>query len=169
MGLLVLGIDPGTRFVGYGLVEVEKGKCRAIDYGFFRVDTKRAFPQRLKQIHEAISDLIKKSQPDALAVEEVYVSQNAKTTLRLGHARGVIILAAVEQGIPVAEYAPREVKQAVIGRGGATKDQVMWMMARLLHLSMDDLQEDAADGLAVALCHGLRNSGHNAQILNMKK
>ncbi len=169
MGQLVLGIDPGTRFVGFGLIEIERGKYRAIDHGFFPVDKKRSFPERLLQIHRAIFDLLDKYQPDAVAVEEVYVSQNAKTTLRLGHARGVILLAIIEKDIPIAEYAPREIKQAVSGRGGATKDQVMWMMSKLLHLEIDDLQEDAADGLAVALCHALRSSGPAAQMISKLK
>ena len=164
--MLVLGIDPGTRFIGHGLICVERGNCRAVDYGFFRVNSKLAFPQRLKQIHEVVSDLLDKSKPDSMAVEEVYVSKNAKTTLRMGHARGVILLAAVERGIPVAEYAPREIKQAVLGRGGASKDQVQWMISQMLNIQTDGLQEDAADGLAVALCHGLRSSGYGAQVLS---
>ena len=165
MGFLVLGIDPGTHYMGYGLIRVDSGACKAIDHGFFRTDKRLSFPHRLRQIYEAVSDLLEKFNPDAVAVEEVYVSQNAKSTLRLGHARGVILLAAVEREIPVAEYAPREVKQAVSGRGNASKDQVQWMMARMLDLSMDGLQEDAADGLAVALCHGLRNESQSAKIL----
>lgn len=169
MGLLVLGIDPGTRFIGYGLIHVEKSCCRAIDYGFFRIDKKAAFPERLKQIHEVVFDLLDQTRPDVVAVEEVYVSRNAKTTLRLGHARGVILLAAVEKGVPVAEYAAREVKQAVIGRGGASKQQVQWMMARMLNIRLDGLQEDAADGLAVALCHGLRNSRYTAQVQKVEE
>lgn len=156
--MLVLGIDPGTNFVGYGLVRIEGEEGTAVDYGFFRVNDNISFPHRLKQIHDGVLDLIDRYRPDSVAVEEVYVSRNAKTTLRLGHARGVILLAAIERRIPVAEYAPREVKQAVVGRGGASKDQVQWMMARILKLQKDELSEDAADGLAVALCHGLRNS-----------
>jgi len=169
VGLLVLGIDPGTRFVGYGIVRVEGGNCQAVDYGFFRLDNKLLFPDRLKQIHEVVSGLIDRSRPDVVAVEEVYVSRNARTTLLLGHARGVILLAAVERAIPVAEYAPREIKQAVLGRGGASKDQVQWMVAQMLSLEKEKLQEDAADGLAVALCHGLRSSGSASQILEKKK
>jgi crossover junction endodeoxyribonuclease RuvC len=165
--LTVLGIDPGTRCVGYGLVCAENRGCRAQDYGFFKTDQSRTFPLRLKQIYDMISDLLEKSHPDAVAVEEVYVSQNAKSTLRLGHARGVILLAAVERGITVAEYAPREVKQAVVGKGGASKRQVQWMMSQMLDLSMESLQEDAADGLAVALCHGLRTM--NPSVTRLQK
>lgn len=166
MGMLVLGVDPGIHCVGYGLIQVQRGVCSAKDYGFFHIDKKLQFPERLKRIHDALSDILEDRKPDVMAVEEVYVTQNAKTTLRLGHARGVIILAAVEKGIEVAEYAPREVKKAVSGIGSATKEQIQWMMAQMLHLQLDTLQEDAADGLAVALCHGLRSS--NPTILTLK-
>jgi len=158
--LLVLGIDPGTRFVGYGLVQVEKGSCKVVDYGFLPTDKKLSFPQKLKQIYEGVSDLLSQSKPDVVAVEEAYATQNAKTTLRLGHARGVILLSVVEGGIPVVEYAPREIKQAVVGKGGASKVQVQWMVAQMLNINLDGLQGDAADGLAVALCHGLRTTGY---------
>ncbi len=164
--MLVLGIDPGTRYIGYGLVYIDNQQYKAVDYGFLHAEKKFSFPQKLKQIHEFVSNLIEDSKPDAIAIEEVYVSQNAKTTLRLGHARGVIILAAVEKDIPVTEYAPREIKQAVLGKGGASKDQVKWMVSQMLNLQMNGLQEDAADGLAVALCHCLRN--HGQTILKMK-
>lgn len=156
--MIVLGIDPGTRFVGYGLVHEKAGNFSAIDYGVFRVEETLSFPKRLKQIYRSVSHLLDKTQPDVMAVEEVYVSQNAKITLKLGHARGVILLAAVERGIPVAEYAPREVKKAVLGSGSGSKEQVQWMMCQLLSLDGECLQEDAADGLAVALCHGLRHA-----------
>lgn len=165
----MLGIDPGTHYVGYGLIQAENGVYRALDYGFFRADRNLSFPHRLRQIHDKISELLDKTKPDTVAVEEVYVGQNAKSTLRLGHARGVIILAAVNQGVPIAEYAPREVKQAVVGKGGASKNQVQWMMAQMLGLSKDTLQEDAADGLAVALCHGLRSTGHASHLVQKLK
>ena len=152
----VLGIDPGTRCVGYGFVRVEPSGSEAVDFGVLRVETRLPFPEKLKRIHSAVSELLEQHRPDAVAVEEVFVSQNAKTTLRLGHARGVILLAAVEGGFDVAEYAPRAVKQAVLGNGSASKEQVIWMVSRMLRLPEESLEEDAADALAVALCHGLR-------------
>ena len=158
MALRVLGIDPGTRFVGHGRVVIEVNGYQALKYGCIRINSKNPFPERLRQIHQAVSELINETSPDAVAVEDVFVSQNAKTALRLGHARGVILLAAIEKNIEVAEYAPREIKQAVLGRGGASKVQVQRMMAQILDLQDETLQEDAADGLAVALCHGLRNT-----------
>ena len=158
MGSLILGIDPGTRHVGYGVIRMRNRDGDALDFGCFRIDITPPFSSRLKEIHESIRSLIQNVKPDLVAVEEVFVSQNAKTTLKLGHARGVILLAAVLEGVPVAEYAPREIKQAVVGNGNASKKQVQWMIRQLFHLGSKPLAEDAADALAVALCHGLRSS-----------
>lgn len=155
----ILGIDPGTRIVGYGLVDIEKGRQKAEDFGILVVPDASEFAHKLMQIHTRVSDLLRQMRPDGVAVEEVFVSQNAKTTLKLGHSRGVILLAAAELNIPVHEYAPREIKQAVVGRGGASKEQVKWMMSQILNIRIDDLKEDAADALAAALCHGLRQCG----------
>lgn len=152
----VLGIDPGTRRVGYGLMEIVGGRSKVVEYGVFKVDEKEEFPKRLEQIYTSVFDLLGRVRPDAVAVEEVFVSQNAKTTLRLGHARGVVLLAAVKQAVPVAEYAPRKIKQSVVGQGNASKVQVQRMISQILKIPFDGLEEDAADGLAVALCHGLR-------------
>lgn len=155
----ILGIDPGTRIVGYGLVDFRQNRQMVEKFGTFEFDATLPFSGKLLQIHSRVADLIRDVRPDGVAVEEVFVSQNAKTTLRLGHARGVILLAAASQDIPVHEYAPREIKQAVMGRGNATKAQVKWMMSQMLNIRIDDLSEDAADALAAALCHGLRQSG----------
>ena len=155
---MILGIDPGTRFMGYGIIKVDENKFNMVDFGFFRVDHKIGFPFRLKQIYRFILQLIESIRPDMMAVEEVFVSCNAKTTLRLGHARGVILLAAAEKNIPVTEYAPREVKQAVLGYGGGSKDQIRRMICQIFNLEIDSVTEDGADALAVALCHSMRCS-----------
>ncbi len=157
MGSLILGIDPGTALIGYGLLEFENDKPKAVDCGVIRINKKNAFQIQLQQIYQEITNLVKKTNPQVVAVEEVYVSQNAKTTLRLGHARGVILLAVVNQGITISEYAPREVKQAVCGNGNASKQQIQWMVANMLHLDMAGLSEDEADAMAAALCYGLRH------------
>ena len=153
----ILGIDPGTRIVGFGLIErVGNSRFAAVEYGNIKIDKNLRFSDKLKYIYNNVSELIKRTQPDITAVEEVFVSNNAKTTLRLGHARGVIILAAAQAGISVEEYAPREVKQAVVGFGNASKSQIQHMVIRILELTDTGLQEDTADSLAVALCCGLR-------------
>ncbi len=166
--MLILGIDPGTLRIGYGLVRGDRGRFQAIDHGVVQAKKELPFPDRLFHIFHAVSDLLERERPDAMAVEEVYVTSNAKTTLRLGHARGVILLAGVEKRIPMAEYAPREVKQAVVGSGAASKEQVQWMMRQILGLGSVTISEDASDALAVALCHGLRsqNGFRNAAGLN---
>jgi crossover junction endodeoxyribonuclease RuvC len=158
VGSLILGIDPGTALIGYGLLEFENDKPKAVDCGVIRINKKHAFQIQLQKIYQEITNLLKKTNPQVVAIEEVYVSQNAKTTLRLGHARGVILLAVVNQGIPISEYAPREVKQAVCGNGNASKQQIQWMVASMLHLDRNVLSEDAADAIAAALCYGLRHS-----------
>lgn len=154
----ILGIDPGTRHVGYGLIEVEAGRGKALDFGVIHIPEKLDFPQKLGLIHGEMSALMDKLAPDVVSMEETYVTQNAKTTLRLGHARGVLILAAVQHRLPLFEYAPRTIKQAVLGNGGASKQQVQFMVSQLLRVPVNQLEEDAADGLAAALCHGMRSA-----------
>jgi crossover junction endodeoxyribonuclease RuvC len=154
--LLVLGIDPGTLRIGYGLIKSETGRFHSVISGLIEIEKELLFPNRLNRIYHGVSDLLERNLPDVVAVEEVYVTSNAKTTLRLGHARGVILLAVVEKGIPLAEYAPRAVKQSVVGNGAAGKGQVEWMVRQILGLGSNILCEDESDALAVALCHGLR-------------
>jgi crossover junction endodeoxyribonuclease RuvC len=164
--LRVLGIDPGTQTVGYGFIEMLSGRCAAPEYGEIRVPKDQGFPQKLRHIHESILGLVDRLGPDAVSVEETYVTSNAKTTLRLGHARGVILLAAAQRGVTVAEYAPREIKLAVLGRGGAGKAQVQWMVCQILKLEPSGVSEDAADALAAALCHGFRCESPVSRIKN---
>lgn len=154
----VLGIDPGIQRMGYGLIEAQNDWYRVLECGQIQIPHSSEFAIRLKKIHETVGQLIQRFRPDAVAIEETYVTNNAKTTLRLGHARGVILLAVVEHATQVYEYAPREVKQAIVGNGGASKSQVQWMVSQILSLDPKTLTEDAADALAVALCHSFRNS-----------
>jgi crossover junction endodeoxyribonuclease RuvC len=153
---LILGIDPGSLSVGYGLVSFRSGKAACGEYGVFKTDGSRSFPARLKDIFDSVSDLISGSGPDAAAVEAPFVNVNAKTSLILGHARGVILLAAAIKEVPVAEYAPREIKQSVVGNGAASKSQVQWMVRQILGIREPSIPEDASDALAAALCHGYR-------------
>jgi len=153
----VLGIDPGTVKIGYGLVRADGNRYTAEAFGTIRIGSKLSFSDKLLQINNEIAVIAAELAPDAAAVEETYVTQNAKTTLRLGHARGVILVALAKEKLPIGEYAPRSIKQAVSGRGNATKDQVKWMVARILGIDADSLEEDASDALAVSLCHIFRN------------
>jgi len=152
----VLGVDPGTAATGYGVVERGSGPHRLIECGVIRPPAGRPLAARLAVIFEELSQVISRHQPSAVAVEDVFVAHNARSALVLGHARGVIMLAAAQAGIEVAEYAPREVKAAIVGAGSATKLQIQAMVARHLRLKEPPRPADAADGVAVALTHVLR-------------
>ena len=151
--MLVLGIDPGTANTGYGVVRggAPAGFPSLVECGVIRTRARDPLPARLREIFEGVSELIARHKPDALSVEDVFYARNVRTTVVLGHARGVILLAAELSGIPVNEYAPSEIKKAVVGTGGATKEQVQFMLTRLLRLKSVPQPSDAADGVAAAL------------------
>jgi crossover junction endodeoxyribonuclease RuvC len=152
----VLGIDPGTATVGYGVVErsAAGGRlARLIECGVLRTSAGDSLPRRLAVIHEGLGELIARHHPDVLAVEDIFYAKNVRTTVVLGHARGVILLAGAQAGLPVAEYAPALVKKTVVGRGAALKTQVGYMVAKLLQLREAPRPADAADAVAVALTH----------------
>jgi crossover junction endodeoxyribonuclease RuvC len=150
--VLVLGIDPGTAATGYGIVRGGGGAVPAlVECGVIRTKPRDALPARLREIFEGIQELIARHKPDALSVEDVFYAKNVRTTVVLGHARGVILLAAELAGIPVNELAPAEIKKAVVGTGNASKEQVQFMLTRLLRLKSVPQPSDAADGVAAAL------------------
>jgi crossover junction endodeoxyribonuclease RuvC len=155
----VLGVDPGTSVTGYGVIETGNGAPamgRLIECGIITLSVKRPLPHRLHQLHTQIADLITRHQPTTLALEQAFYQKNVRTTLVLGHARGVILLAAEQAGLEIAEYSPARVKKTVAGAGAAPKAQVGAMVARLLKLAHAPRPADAADGVAVALTHVLR-------------
>jgi crossover junction endodeoxyribonuclease RuvC len=159
----VLGVDPGTATLGYGVVEADaRGPARLVECGVVRTRAGDALPARLRIIHDGITGLLARHRPDAVAVESAFYGKNVRTTLVLGHARGVILLAAEQAGLPVAEYDPRMVKKAVTGQGAALKPQVAYMVAQLLRLKAPPAPSDAADGVAIALTHLLRLHGPRA-------
>jgi crossover junction endodeoxyribonuclease RuvC len=147
----ILGIDPGSRFTGFGIIEVNGDRVTPIHQGVIKAGTGE-FPQRLGIIFSGIKDLIGEYAPDEMAIETVFVSKNAGSALKLGQARGAAMCAAISMGLSIAEYSPRSIKQAVVGRGSADKVQVQHMITVLLNLKERPV-EDAADALAVALCH----------------
>ncbi len=149
----VLGIDPGTLTSGYGIVTEENHKLFYVASGGISPSAKQPFPKRLKKIYEELEKIIEKYRPHVVVVEDLFVSKNIKSALKLGHARGVAILAAMNAGLPVFEYAPLEVKQAVVGHGKAEKKQVQLMVKTLLDLQKAPHPADAADALAAAICH----------------
>ncbi len=152
MTRLVLGIDPGTAVTGYGVVAFDGRTPSLIECGVIRTQTKDALPARLMDIHEGVRDLIARHRPDTVAVESVFYARNVRTTIVLGHARGVILLAAQQSGLTIREYPPAEIKKAITGNGAATKAQVQFMVARLLRLKHAPEPADASDGVAAALC-----------------
>jgi crossover junction endodeoxyribonuclease RuvC len=150
----VLGIDPGTTVTGYGVVtRGDRGAFRLEECGVIRPAASAALATRLSQVHAELALLIARHAPDVVAIEEAFHARNARTTLVLGQARGVILLAAEQAGASIAEYAPSTIKKAVTGRGGALKPQVSFMVAQLLRLTAPPEPADAADGVAVALTH----------------
>ncbi len=149
----VLGIDPGTLTSGYGIVVEEDHKLFHVISGGISPSAKQPFPMRLKKIYEELEKVIDKHRPRVVVVEDLFVSKNIQSALKLGHARGVAILAAMNAGLPVFEYSPLEVKQAVVGNGKAEKKQVQMMVKILLDLPKVPHPADAADALAAAICH----------------
>jgi crossover junction endodeoxyribonuclease RuvC len=147
----ILGIDPGSRFTGYGIIEVHGDRAECVAHGVIRTG-KGEFPQRLGTIFSDLRDLIRDHQPDQAAIESVFINRNPGSALKLGQARGAAVCAVIAHGLPVYEYSPRSVKQAVVGRGSADKAQVNHMVSVLLKMP-GEIGEDAADALAVALCH----------------
>ena len=148
----LLGIDPGLRFTGWGLLWAEGNRLRHLADGVIATDGEASVPERLRVLHDALTALLAEHRPDEAAVEETYVNRNGTATLKLGYARGVALLAPALAGIPVAEYGAKAVKRAVVGTGGAEKQQVADMVRRLLPGALIR-RADAADALAVAICH----------------
>lgn len=149
----ILGIDPGSNCTGYGVIEKEGEALKLINFGTIKLDSQDSFPKRLKKIKHHIADIIKSLQPQVMAIEGLFYAKNVKSALKLGHVRGVILLVAVEEELPVFEYSPLEVKSAITGYGRADKHQVQQMVKRLLRLQDIPQPEDAADALALAICH----------------
>jgi len=151
--MIILGIDPGTRITGYGVIKYHPHKSVALDFGCIRPPGKVASSKGYHIIFQGIEELIVAYKPEALSVESQFMHKNAMSAMKLGMARAMAILAAERAGIPIFEYAPKKAKKAVVGHGSASKEQVQRMIQALLHLETLP-PEDAADALALALCHG---------------
>jgi crossover junction endodeoxyribonuclease RuvC len=152
--VVVLGIDPGIATLGWGIInKTEEVTYRVEAYGCINTDKRSLFSRRLEEIHKKLSKIIKKYEPDIAAIEQLFFAKNVKTAISVGEARGVAILAAVESNLPVAEYTPLQVKQSLVGYGRAEKKQMQKMLKILLDLKDIPKPDDAADALAVALCH----------------
>ncbi len=157
--MVILGIDPGSVITGYGVIDARGRHCRLMDCGVVRTGPRKALADRLKVIYDGLCEVIDRRRPEMLAIETAFGGRFPKAALVLGHARGVALLSAANRGLQVWEYAPREVKMAIVGAGGASKQQVQYMVRAALNLDRDPMPEDASDALAVALCHHYRISG----------
>jgi crossover junction endodeoxyribonuclease RuvC len=151
--MLVLGIDPGTASTGYGVVRGAGSRLHAVDGGLIQTRPGVALERRLTDIHERVSELLDEHQPDAMAIEELYFGANVRTAFAVGQARGVVLLAAGQRGVPTRSYTPQQVKGAVCANGRADKAQVARMVTRLLGLSAPPTPDHVSDALAVAVCH----------------
>ena len=149
----ILGIDPGTAITGYGIIEVENHRYSLVDYGCIRTAAHMYLPERLDRIYQGMHLLIEKFRPDAMAIEELFFNTNATTAISVGQARGVILLAAQQKDLPIGEYTPLQVKQALVGYGRAEKQQVQYMVRTFLNMKETPKPDDAADALAIAICH----------------
>lgn len=152
--IVVLGIDPGTQVTGYGVVRGDGASGGTlVECGVIRTAPRDALPARLRAIHDGVSELLDRHRPDVVAIEDVFYARNVRTTVTLGHARGVILLAAEQRGVAVRELTPTAIKKAVSGTGSGTKEQVQFMVTRLLRLKSAPKPADAADGVAAALAY----------------
>jgi len=151
--MLVLGIDPGTAITGWGLVSREGGELALVDYGTVRTSRDASLPQRLQVLYRELGQVISSHQPSAVAVEKLFFNKNVRTAMTVGQARGVVLLAVAEAGLPVHEYTPLEVKQSVCGYGRASKEQIQKLVQMLLGLDSIPQPDDASDAIAIAICH----------------
>ena len=151
--MIILGIDPGLAIVGWGVIEYRNAKFRTVAYGSLQTPAGMATEKRLQAIFDGMNELIQTYRPDAMAVEELFFNTNVTTGIRVAEARGVILLAGTRAGIPIQEYTPLQVKQAVVGYGRAEKKQVITMVTTLLGLQKPPKPDDTADALAIAICH----------------
>ena len=160
----ILGIDPGYGITGFGLIEAERGASQLLRCGAITTPAGTEFSARLEMIYNDMTQLLQMTKPDAVAIEELFFGHNVTTAIGVAQSRGVILLAVRQAGIPVFEYKPMQVKQAVVGYGNATKHQVMEMTKRLLRLEKSPKPDDAADAVAIALCHARSNTSLLAQL-----
>ncbi len=164
--MIILGIDPGLAIVGWGVVEYKNTRFRTVAYGSIQTPAGMRTEERLKKIYEGICELIKTYRPEAMAIEELFFNTNITTGIRVAEARGVILLCAEQAGIPIQEYTPLQVKQAVVGYGRADKKQVITMVTMLLGLQKPPKPDDTADALAIAICHAHSGGSRLASYYN---
>jgi len=152
----ILGIDPGTIFTGYGIIDLKNNEPVKVAAGIIKLSPVKEMAPRLKKIYDELNYMIKLYKPDEFALETAFYGKNVQSALKIGYARGVSLLAAINNNIPLKEYSPREVKKSVVGNGAASKDQVQFMIKKLLGLRKMKMTYDESDALAVAVCHAFK-------------
>jgi len=154
--MIILGVDPGTNITGYGLIEYTNNKFRRISHGVIKLPSSKSLSEKLEIIYDELDKLLKLYNPDEFVIETAFYGKNVQSVLKIGYARGVSILAAIHNKVPTSEYSPREVKKAVVGKGGASKQQVNYMVMTILSAKKIKFKPDESDALAIALCHAFR-------------
>ncbi|MDR3666628.1 MAG: crossover junction endodeoxyribonuclease RuvC [Ignavibacteriaceae bacterium] len=154
--MIIIGVDPGTNFTGYGLIELDKNTYTKIHHGLIKLPSSNSLPQKLEIIYDELDRVIKYYKPDEFSIETAFFGKNVQSAMKIGYARGVSLLVAVHNNLPASEYSPREIKKSVVGNGAASKEQVFFMISTLLNLKNVKMRFDESDALAVALCHAFR-------------
>jgi crossover junction endodeoxyribonuclease RuvC len=154
--MIILGVDPGTIITGFGIIELEKNKITHLASGIIKLPSGQTLPEKLKTIYTELEKLIRKYKPDEFAIETAFYGKNIQSAMKIGYARGVSLLAAINNNVLPTEYAPNEVKKAVVGKGAASKQQVAFMIKTLLNLKQIKMKSDESDALAIAICHSFR-------------
>ena len=152
----ILGVDPGTIFTGYGIIDFEKNELKFVSAGVIKIPSTKEMPPRLQIIYDELNKLMKKFKPDEFALETAFYGKNVQSTLKIGYARGVSMLAAIHNDLMIKEYSPREIKKSVVGNGASSKEQVQFMIKKLLAVRKTKMKFDESDALAVAICHAFK-------------
>ncbi|MCF8243280.1 MAG: crossover junction endodeoxyribonuclease RuvC [Melioribacteraceae bacterium] len=154
--MIIFGVDPGTVLTGFGIINFHKNELIKIDAGVIKPSAKLELAKKLEVIYDDLSRLIKKHNPDEFAIETAFYGKNVQSAMKIGYARGVSLLASVHNNVPASEYSPREVKKSVVGNGAASKEQVQYMIRKLLAINKSNMKFDESDALAVAVCHAFK-------------
>lgn len=154
--MIILGVDPGTNYTGYGIVKAHKNSFIKIVNGLIKLSATNTLTEKLEIIYSGLDKLIKTHKPDEFAIETAFYGKNVQSAMKIGYARGVSLLAAIHNKVPTSEYSPREIKKSVVGNGAASKQQVSFMIKSLLNIKNEKMRFDESDALAIALCHAFR-------------
>lgn len=165
----ILGVDPGTIFTGYGIIDFESNELKYVSAGIIKIPTTKEMSPRLQIIYNELDKLIKQFRPDEFALETAFYGKNVQSALKIGYARGVSMLAAIHNEIPMKEYSPREIKKSVVGNGASSKEQVQYMIKKLLAIRKTKMKFDESDALAAAICHAFKVNSFAKKSKNWKE